>query len=33
VDQVIEGTYYCEPSEEKKVSPLIDIKDFEFKMI
>ena len=33
LDQVIEGIYYCEPSEEKKVSPLVDIKDLEFKLL
>ena len=32
-DHVIPGTYYCTPSEEKKISGLIDLKDLEFKMI
>jgi hypothetical protein len=32
LDQVIEGIYY-EPSEEKKMSPLVNIKDLEFKLL
>jgi hypothetical protein len=32
-DKPIPGTYFCVPSEEKKVQPLIDTKEFELKML
>jgi hypothetical protein len=32
-EQPIPGTFFCEPSEDKKVSPLVDIKELEYKML
>jgi hypothetical protein len=30
---VIPGSYYCTPSEEKKIEGLLDIKEIEFKLL
>jgi hypothetical protein len=32
-DLPVPGSYFCTPSEEKKVQPLIDTKDFEMKLL
>jgi hypothetical protein len=32
-EHVISGRFYCQPSEEKKVSGIFDIRDFEFKFL
>ena len=33
IEEVIPGVYFCEPSEEKKTTGLIEVRELEFKMI